>query len=202
MPSDTSLRSVVAAAKAGEEALIAYNAEQLMALNYDDFRVVCEADIKQADRGEMEQVTFDALREPPVIQRFYSMLSQMQRSVEGQLAAGRADMKSRTAKMKLRHAPAEEYQQALANHENWRAGALRFKTGCEQRMAEIAGLLRVIDSEFLADRVKEERNDALARVKELEDAIRRHRDHTCDDATCSQGRDECSADEDLWTLVI
>jgi hypothetical protein len=177
-------------------------AEQLMDMNYDDFRVVCEEDIKLADRGEMDELTFDALREPPVIQRFYSMLSQMQKSVEGQLAAGRAEMKSRTAKMRLRNATAAEYQEAVAKHENWRAGALRFKTGCEQRMAEIAGLLREADMAFFADRVKEERNDALARVKALEDAIRTHRDHVCnDEAGCQQDR-SCAADEDLWGLVI
>lgn len=162
--------------------------EQLMDMNYDDFRVVCEEDIRLADKGEMDDATFDALRTPPVIQRFYAMLGQMQKSVEGQLAAGKADMKSKTAKMRSRGTSSTEYQEALARHENWRAGALRFKTGAEQRMVEIAGLLREIDTEFFADRVKEERNDALARVKQLEEAIRLHRKN-------------CGIEDELSSLV-
>lgn len=172
MPNDT-IRDAVRSAKSVTVA------ERLMEMNYDDFRAVCEEDIRLADRGEMDEATFDALREPPAIQRFYSMLGQMQKSVEGQLAAGKADMKSRTAKMRLNRVSPDDYQEAVAKYQNWRAGALRFKTGCEQRMTEIAGLLREIDTEFFADRVKEERNDALARVRFLEDAIRKHQEAGC-----------------------
>lgn len=174
--------------------------KSLMDTSYDDFRKIAEEDIRSADKGDMDPMVFEALRTSPVIQRYYSVLGQMQKSVEGQLAAGKADMRSRTAKMKSRGTTNSEYQEALAKHENWRAGALRFKTGAEQRMAEIAGLLREIDTEFFADRVKEERNDALARIRELEDVIRRHRDHVCTDETCDRDR-TCIADDELWTLI-
>lgn len=187
--------------------------DELLRINDDEFRVVCEQDIKLG-RENPDHRTYLALRRPPVLQRFYRMLSQMQRSVEGQLAASRAEMRSRTARLRAKQRGIEtgafvpdpddtfdyetEYQEALARHQNWRAGALRFKTGCEERMAEIAGELRQADLEFFADRVKEERNEALVRVTELENAIRVHREHTCGD-DCDYPT--CIADDELWGLV-
>lgn len=174
-------------------------ADRLMATPDDQFRSICENDVRVATGKEDpgDPVLAKALRTPPVIQRYYRLLSVLQRSAEGQLAARRASHAARMAKLRAHGTKGEKYQEALAEHETWRAGALRFKTGVEERMAELGGILRDIDAEFFADRLKEERNQALLRTVVLEDAIRRHRAHECDDA-CKEG---CTADTDLWALI-
>jgi hypothetical protein len=84
-----------------------------------------------------------------------------------------------------------------ARDESWKAGALRFKTGLEERLGEARRVLRDLDDPLVnvADRVVEERNRALVRVALLEDAVRRHRDGFPSDD------DPSDADVELWKTV-
>lgn len=178
---------------------------RLMALPRDEFRTVCEDDVRSGQKpkpGEpmfkIDPVTEAALRESPVIQRYYNMLFQLSRSVEGQLAAARSDLDGKLARMRGRNERDKpEYDETLAKHKLWRGSALRFKTGIEERQVELQGILASTDAAFFAARLEEERNRALMRTLVLEDAIRDHRDHEHDD-DCTT---ECTADRHLWSLV-
>lgn len=187
--------------KTAEESTI----DRIMAMSDTEFRSLAEDDVREATgKGDpLDLPVHDALRTPPAIHRFYRLLLVLQRSAEGQLAAKGASHAARMAKLRMHGttSQSEKYQEALAEHETWRAGALRFKTGVEERMAEISSLMRELDAETFADRLKEERNQALLRTLVLEDAIRRHRDHECTDDTCDQAHGTCAADDELWALL-
>lgn len=183
-----------------QEEVLATAIARIMEMTDTEFRALAEEDVREATgKGDpLNPLLHDALRTPPAIQRFYRLLSVLQRSAEGQLAAKGAAHASRMAKLRRRGVKGAEYQDAIAEHENWRAGALRFKTGVEERITEIASLIRELDADSVTEIIREERNDALYRVRVLEDAIRTHREHECGEE-CSG--DFCVADVTLWENV-
>lgn len=155
--------------------------ESLLALSDDDFRSVVDDAVRNPD-----DVRASLLRHPDVVARWYFTLVSMKKSVEGQLAAKKAEYAAAKAT-----SPVAKRDQA--GYERWRAGALRFKAGVENQLLE-ARLLREgnMGDQEIAMAVRE-RNRLIA-------AITAHRDHDCDsDPNCTT--DFCAADDRLWALV-
>ena len=155
--------------------------ESLLALSDEDFRSVVDDAVRNPEDSRAT-----LLRHPDVVARWYFTLVSMKKSVEGQLAAKKAEYAAAKAT-----SPVAKRDQA--GYERWRAGALRFKAGVENQLLE-ARLLREgnMDDQEVAMAVRE-RNRLIA-------AIAAHRDHDCDDdPQCTD--DLCAADERLWASV-
>jgi hypothetical protein len=150
-------------------------------LSESDFRKLIDEDT----RGKAPASLSAQLRSPECVGRWYETLLAMQKSVEGQLAAKAAESRGAQAdfRARLEQTPAREARAIRAEmgyreskDETWRAGALRFKSGLEEKLIEARRLLREFDDPIVSERTAEERNRALARIATLEDAIRHHRD--------------------------
>jgi hypothetical protein len=125
--------------------------------------------------------------------------------VEGQLAAKGAEARAAQAEFRARLEAGDDEPRRIrvemlkreARDEAWKAGALRFKTGLEERLGEARRVLHDLDDPLVnvAERITEERNRALVRVALLEQAIRRHRD------TFPDEDDPSDADLELWQMV-
>lgn len=180
--------------------------ESLLTLPEDVFRRLVDSDL----RGKGDPQLGRLLRSREVVDRWYATIKGMTKSVEGQLAAKKADLEAVVLQIESDIAQAEsrgdhltasallmslkEQQQKDAK---WRAGILRFKTGLEEVHAEARRIRDSYRGSFFDSYLAEERNFALERTRSLESAIRAHRDHECD-IGCDNG---CTADDDLWRLV-
>lgn len=153
--------------------------ELLMALSDEDFKSVVDDAVRNPDVTRAP-----LLRHPDVVTRWYFTLVSMKKSVEGQLAAKKAEYAAAKATSNVA-------KRDQAGYERWRAGALRFKAGVENQLLE-ARLLRegTQDGQEVVFAVRE-RNRLIA-------AIAAHRDHMCGE-NCDDN--ECVADEALWSLV-
>lgn len=165
--------------------------QKLLAMPELDFRSIIDDDTRDKVSAELAA----GLRSPQVVGRWYEALMAMQMSVEGQLAAKTAESKGRVAHLKAQGKDATLVQFEQAKFERWKAGAIRFKSGLEQKLLEAKRILRDANDPLISDRTAEERNRALARVALLEDAIRRHRD------AFPREDDPSDADEELWGYV-
>lgn len=194
-----------------------------------EFRDLVDRDLRRRSTtkpSELDEEASALLRHPDVAPRWHNVLSRMQKSVEGQLAARDADYeasrssdrsfiisKERELEKLREHAPSEHPEQLdkikdeitarrLRMEEKKqrylvaRAKSLRFKSGLEQHMIEARGVLERSNVELYRSVVATERNHLARRVEELEAAIRRHRD-----GTLKEVEEESSFDEQLWRLV-
>lgn len=159
--------------------------EALLDMPEDQFRAIVDREV----RGTARDVG-PVLRDPRISWRWYFALVQMKKSVESQLGAKRADL------AKVRPTiPQYEYEQKLTEFHQWRAGALRFKSGVEERLLEI----RSQNSRFRpnGEIIEDQRNWALTANFALVQGIREHQKVMLKDSP-----DEVSdADLALWELV-
>jgi hypothetical protein len=159
--------------------------------------------IDQDTRGKAPTRVSAELRQPECVPRWYQTLIGMQKSVEGQLAAKAAESRAAQAdyRAQLEHTSDRsirvERLKRESRDESWRAGALRFKSGLEERIIEARQILREMEDPLVAvsDRIVEDRNRALTRVAALEAAIRRHHAEFPPDDEPSE------ADIELWQTV-
>jgi hypothetical protein len=143
-------------------------------------------------RGRLEDDVAAKLRDPAVVERWYLALVQMKKSVEAQLAAGRADLRTdhRTMLNRLEEADGDDaraLRQALhdriARHESQRSKRLRFLSAVEDSLAE-ARFRRNTPSELLS----------MQLLHVLEAAIRLHKE------SIAPG-EATDADRLLWETV-
>jgi len=102
--------------------------QTLLNSSEEDFRRVVDEEV----RGCLKQETCTALRSPPLLNRWYLALISMKKNVESQLGSKRSDL----IKIRPELTP-EEYEQRLVEFHRWRAGAIRFKNGVEDRLLEV-----------------------------------------------------------------
>jgi hypothetical protein len=141
-----------------------------------DFRKLIDDDT----RGKAPASLSRQLRSAECAPRWYEALLAMQNSVDGQLAAKSAESRAAQARLQARFEEAlsskqrreirAEIARRKAADEQWRAGALRFKSGLEDKLIEARRVLRELDDSSIVGA----RNRSMARVAILEDAIRRH----------------------------
>lgn len=163
----------------------------LLALSDEEFRSVVDGAVRNRDPedDDARAIRSDLLR-PEIVDKTYFALIASKKSVEGQLAAKRADyVKSRA---RTRHPDA--LRRIEETYRGWRAGALRFKSGVEEFLVEVrAARDRNGEDNYL----RKERNDSLVAFEQLRRAVIEHRDHVCG-PECDN---TCIADENLWRLV-
>lgn len=175
---------------------VRYTPAGLRNMPYSTMRAIVEEDTK----GQVHPDTAASLRDVTMLHKWHDCLIGLQKSVEGQLASIGADARAKTAAFEAKllqiegrfagatgpEAAKERRQQVRkarqdhmeeeAHFERWRAGAVRWKTSNEERLAEARFLLHEHGEDFFLDRVTDERNRALARVMELEAALHIWRD--------------------------
>lgn len=157
-------------------------------------------------RGRVAESEAAALRAPEVSDRWYHQLVSMKKSVESTLAAKTSeDKQQRLALIQaaedagpgpqsgdLRKRAASLYQDFL----KWRTGALRFRAGVEERLAEASWRRRLTGS-YVPTALLEERNRLLERVNVLTAAIKAHRDGMSD----VDPDDIDEGDQALWAVL-
>lgn len=156
----------------------------LQTVSDDTFRSI----VDEAVRGHSEDPNIRSMRakltEPQVVDRTHLALVGMKKSVEGQLAARRADyVKERS----LHRSNPTLLRESEERYQAWRAGALRFKSGVEDFMLSVRG-----------KREKPPDNYYLA-YSTLRQAITQHRATV--EAAIKDGLDTESADDALWAVL-
>lgn len=119
------------------------------------------------------------------VDAWWAQLSQMKKSAETQLAAKRDEIRAeRMARMG--RAPTPTDVDAEVVYATWRASSIRFKNVVEAEMINVALLRQRRSPDAARAAVIEERDHWHARVRELEQAIRHHREN---------------GDEALWSVL-
>lgn len=148
---------------------------------------------------EMADAIRTGLRDVRVLRRWHACILLMHKDLEGQFAAKTADTNARTKRLQLAGNKQREILKEQASFEDWRAGALRVKTGLETRLIEVRYLMDREGVSIPGDTAVVERNAAYARVHTLESAIRQHRASTL--AEVDEFFEQTDHDEELWRFV-
>lgn len=179
----------------------------LMELNDVQFRRLVDLDL----RRKAEPAVAAALRsDSQIVDRWFFVLQSILLSTEGQLAGRKADQeaKEERARRLLSKPPRTDARKKIIRERlsidrqeeaRWRSRVLRFKSGVEEYLNEAERLREQFRAQDTTGVValEKERNRAIHQLIVLQDAIRAHRDHICDER-CD---DECIADQALWDLV-
>lgn len=191
--------------------------QKIAALNEEDFRELVDRDLRR-ENTEEEAI---ALRSPALVDRWYTVLVSMTKSVDGQLSAKRQDFEAHKARLKSQLLRADEElafarrkhdramiaeveKKARKLREEWaaaqerysrsRAATLRFKSGLEETLVE-ARLHRNKTRDRLYDTVvSQERNLLATRVRRYESAL--HTIAAWDDAESAGVARRALAEED------
>jgi hypothetical protein len=170
--------------------------ELLLQVDGSEFEDIVNSEMRStADKPRVTPEVAAALRDPRVLRRWYTALSMMHKSVEGQFSAKTADNTAMIKRLQATNAPRAKILKEQSSFETWRASALRVKNGLEIRLIEAKALLEQHSDPYVRDRAAHERNAALAQVAVLEDAIRRHMN-----ACLKDGRSS-NIDETLWAYL-
>lgn len=186
-------------------------AEQISAMNEEDFRELVDRDLRREDTQEEAE----ALRSPALVTRWYTVLVAMSKSVDGQLSAKRQDHDASQARMRKEFVKAEEeladaksaqdkaaietarkrqrklreeWYVAAERYARARAATLRFKSGLDETLVEARLYRDRVTNKLYEAVVTQERNHYASRMRGLEDAIRDHAHQKIEDA-------------DLWAMV-
>lgn len=160
-------------------------ARNLMGLDHAAFRKEVDSDLRPGD-GERWKARHRALRSPTCVDRWFMVLSQMAKSVDGQLAAKADDYEAARAETREQLLAATDAVQQMgfrrrleslkAEYSRNRANTLRFKSGLDEALIEARALRDSVRDRLYDSVVAEERNRYAARVTTLEEAIRDHQD--------------------------
>ena len=188
--------------------------KELLTMDDKEFRQVVDQDLRKDSsnkraRAELPEGVSKALRDPDVAKRWLNHLSQMQRTVEGTLAAREAESESKRSSIRQQIFEAEASREPTAhlralleeekkNYLYSRAGTLRFKSGLDETALEARAIVERHDVEAYRSQVFKERNSYAARTEELEKAIREHKEDFYDE---EDDLEPSKADLRLWGLV-
>lgn len=166
-------------------------ARGLLALDHMSFRKEVDRDLRPLDQdaspGQAEKwkARHAALRSPACVDRWFMALSQMSKSVDGQLAAKADDYEAKRAEIRGQLVGATGPQEKglrrsletlKSEYSRARANTLRFKTGLDEALIEARSLRDSVRDRLYDSVVAEERNFYARRVTALQDAIRAHQD--------------------------
>lgn len=188
--------------------------DHLLEMSDKEFRDIVDQDLRKDSsnkraRAELPEGVSAALRDSRVASRWLTHLSQMQRTVEGTLAAREAESESKRADLRRAVIEAEDNLEPTAhlrakleeekkNYLYTRAGTLRFKSGLEEVLLEARAIVEKHDVEAYRSQVFKERNAYASRVEELEEAIREHKRSFYDEEDDLEPSD---TDLKLWGTV-
>lgn len=196
-------------------------ATAMAALGDQPFRDIVDDDLRRRGDDREDWTTGQVLRHPMVVERFYTELLRLGKSIEGQLATIEADYRSREARLQqklgIAHsqtkrpgASEEDREKAhgkvvnltadiLKNKSEYmadRGKKLRFKTGLDMTTLEVRYLVDSLRPPY-ESLVGEERNHFSARCRLLESAIRDHQTSVLEDSSV----EPAPADEKLWDVL-
>lgn len=164
----------------------------LTSLTDEAFNEIVNADV----RGTLDTDTSQALREPEVLSRWHDTLISMKRNVEAQLTTNKSEQSLRQAEFfALGAAGRVPWLQYRGNAEKWRQGAIRFKNGVEDRLAEAKRLRSTVNRDQYVTILITERDAAMAEVYRLRNAILEHK------AQVEREEDDEMTDDRLWSAV-
>lgn len=165
----------------------------LSLLSDDEFEDFVNRDV----RGNLEPEFAAKLREPENINRWHDTLLRLKRSVDAQFSSARYELSSKQASYLTQGDKGRQmWLAARAASEKWRQGAVRFKNGVEERLAEAKRLRHSMaaTSDF-TQYVIAERDRAIAELERLRQAIEDHRKAVLND------EDDDSVDDILWAAL-
>lgn len=155
----------------------------LITLSNAQFKEVVDREV----RDGLDETAAKALR-TDVAERWYMALIGIKQSVESQLAAKASDLKKLDP-------TTPEYPPAYREYHRWRAGALRYKSGIEERIGEARPLRDALYENQYPAILKAERNEAHRETLRLREAIREHRRQV------TREFDPNGFDQQLWAEV-
>ena len=120
------------------------------------------------------------LRQPENLDRWLDSLLRLKRSTESQLAARKAARAETYRDYARGRFTDDEWNNWVAEYENWRAGVIRVKNSTEDRISEVKRLRRAMFPQAASEEVVRLRNAILA-----------HQDSDLDE----------EADKRLWSAV-
>lgn len=165
-------------------------------LSESAFHEIVNADV----RGTLDAGTSVLLREPENVPRWHDTLLGMKRSVEAQLTAKKGELAGQRAEyMGLGEAGRPLWAQAQASAEKWRQGAIRFKNGVEDKVAEAKHLLSTIARDQYIQQLRVERDTAIRDALRLRTAVAEHREHVI--AAAETGEEQDDIDDLLWGVL-
>lgn len=157
--------------------------ETILAMNKDEFHALVNDDIRGKAPDHMSQ----ALRDPEVVERWYNALVSIKRNMETQLANDRFKrIEKKLELMKLGNAGQMLWLEFVREREEWKAGAIRFKNGVEDKISEAKIILR--------NSVNIERDILIRRLAELRLEVKEHMESFKDDEADER-------DIKLWTAA-
>lgn len=164
----------------------------LTVLSDEAFNDIVNADV----RGTVDKETSSALRDPAVLSRWYDTLLSLKRSVEAQLTANRGEQSTKQAEfLHLGAAGRPLWLQFRGQSEKWRQGAIRFKNGVEDRLAEAKRLRSTTDRDSYVSILIHERDAAMAEMYRLRTAILEHKN------AVEREEDDEEVDDRLWASI-
>lgn len=174
----------------------------LLDLTERDFYNIVDRDV----RGRLESGLARKLRDPLVIERWYQTLLRMKKTVEGTIAAKKAETRGQRIELDVFGSttvdgveqsfddPQLEIARIHSEFLKWKAGSIRFKVGVEERLTEVSWRRKLVVSQLILSVAQVERNEFAAEVMRLRKAIEQHRSEIDrDDAT--------EQDEALWSII-
>lgn len=163
--------------------------EKLLALTHRQFYNFVDQDA----RGRLDDGVGEKLRDPSIVERWYLVLVQMKKNVEGQLGSAKADFKSKQYDL-LRRLESTDGENAgalrealfelAARHEASRAKKMRFRSAVDDALQE---------ARFYRERLRE--SSGYLRAMILQGAIEKHRDSI-------DPEDVTDFDRELWETII
>lgn len=197
---------------------------RLAAMDDRGFRQEVDADLRRPgarDNKREYETRRAALRSPEIMDRWFTTLMTMTKSVEGQLASSQEDHEAAKAELRQRITRLEEknrtavigpegtalqqqlfdaqleWEQLKRDYATARANKLRFKTGLDEWVIEARALRDAARATMYDSVVAEERNHYAAQVRMLREAIDAHRTEILED----EDYEPSSADERLWACL-
>lgn len=198
--------------------------EDLLALPDLVFRDLVDEDLRLRGPERTGWLIGDFLRDPKVVNRFYTDLIRKSKSIEGQLASNSSALAAREehlrGKLSITNSQLEraeaggdpveiakckskvvnqtaEIHSERSKSLNARTKTIRFKTGLEMAIIEVRALVEADRPDLYSSFVADERNYWAARARALTKAIEDHRT-----AALSETEDPpLAADEELWAVL-
>jgi hypothetical protein len=155
----------------------------LSTLSDEDFEDLVNQDV----RGQLDREISLQLREPENVYRWYNSLNSLKKSVEAQFVVKKAEL----SEQRLENPTEDEWLRTVAEHERWKAGAVRFKTGVEKRIAEAKQLRIAISKDEVMGRISSDLHEARGKAELYRQAILAHR----------SAEDADQADDQLYSIL-
>jgi hypothetical protein len=161
----------------------------LLKMGPEAFNEVVNNDI----RGEVAEDVAAALR-GVLVDRWYNTLVAMKRNSEAQFSNARFEIAKKRHEClngQDKNLGMSEFNTYMTQKARWRTGALRFKNGVEDKIAEAKMIRRA-----RATDLHRERDYLITRLATLSNAIKTHQDAVLEDPLDTE-----TADENLWMTL-